>query len=133
MVKRTKNGEDKMKYGKITGSWSLELGRFSPLHLGHISLARKILNEGGKVCFGIRDTKKDKNNPFTIKQRIEMIQKEFIKEISENKVCYVVLPDIKEIIYGRKVGWKVRQIKLDKKTESISATKIRKQLKNKSK
>lgn len=40
----------------------------------------------------------------------------------------IVLPSpiINEIIYGRKVGYKIRKIRLNKQIEKISGTKIRK-------
>ena len=37
-------------------------------------------------------------------------------------------PNISHIFYGRKVGYKIQRINLDKKIENISATKIRKKL-----
>ena len=39
-----------------------------------------------------------------------------------------VVPNITGIYYGRDVGYKVEQIKLDDTIESISATQIRKEL-----
>ena len=35
------------------------------------------------------------------------------------------IPVVSEVIYGRKVGYKIRKIKLNKKIEKISATNIR--------
>jgi len=116
---------------EATGDWSLFIGRFQPLHEGHIKLIRTVLNEGGKVCIGLRDTPINDKNPFTIEQRCRMFEKEFKKEIEENRLKIVVLPDIKEVCHGRKVGWYVREIRLDKETESISATKIREKWKEK--
>ena len=40
-------------------------------------------------------------------------------------VDYLVMPDILEVCYGRKVGCGIREIRLDGNTESISGTKIR--------
>jgi len=122
-----------MATSEITGTWSLMIGRYSPLHKGHITLVRKILDEGGKVCFGIRNTLLSDRDPFTITKRIQMIVEEFGEEINKQRVSYVVLPDIKEIVFGRKVGWGIREIRLDKQTEEISATKIREQMKNRRK
>jgi len=112
---------------EFTGEWSLFIGRWQPLHEGHIKLMRTVLDKGGKICIGIRNTKQDEKNPYNVKERIEMIKKVFDKEIKENKVKWVSLPDIKEICHGRKVGWGITEIILDKKTETISATEIRKQ------
>jgi nicotinamide mononucleotide adenylyltransferase len=118
-----------MKKCKFTGEWSLFIGRWQVperLHEGHIQLIRTVLNEGGKVCIGIRDTKIDKKNPYTIEQRKKLFYKEFSHEIITNRMKLVVLPDIKEVCHGRKVGWGVREIRLNKKIENISATEIRK-------
>lgn len=112
---------------EFTGQYSLFIGRWQPLHEGHIKLMRTALNEGCKICIGIRDSKVDEKNPYSVRERVEMIRKEFASEIKAGMVKYVTLPDIKEVVHGRKVGWGVREIVLDEKTESISATKIREQ------
>lgn len=113
----------------FTGDWSLFIGRWQPLHPGHIKLMRTVLKEGKNVCIGIRDSKVNDNNPYTAKDRIKMIEKEFSKEIKKGTLKHVILPDIQEIVHGRQVGWGVREIKLDSKTESISGTKERKKRK----
>jgi len=41
-------------------------------------------------------------------------------------VKVIVIPDIEEAVYGRKVGWGIRQIILPEEIEAISATAIRK-------
>jgi cytidyltransferase-like protein len=115
---------------EFTGDFSLVIGRFQPLHAGHIKLIRTVLDEGNKVCIGIRNSEIDEKNPYSVKQRERMIVREFKKELKQGKLTYVVLPDIKEVVHGRKVGWGVREIKLDKEIENISATKIRQRRKN---
>ena len=109
--------KSKEEKAKFTGEWSLFIGRWQPLHIGHIKLIREVLNNNGKVCIGIRNSKIDDKNPYNVKERIEMIKKVFNEEIKENRVKWVSLPDIKEICHGRKVGWGVTEIILDKKTE----------------
>ena len=118
---------------EFTGNFSFFIGRYSPLHQGHIKLIRTVLDEGGKVCIGLRDTPKDDKNPYTIAERMGMFLSEFREEIQDERMIIVILPDIKEIVFGRKVGWGIRQIKLDEITENISATKIRKKLREKGK
>ena len=100
--------------------YSLFIGRFQPLHEGHVKLIRAVLNEGKKVCIALRDTNIDENNPYSIEERKEMFKREF-----GNEVKIIVIPDIEEVVYGRKVGWGIREIRLDKETEDISATKLR--------
>lgn len=119
-----------MKYAEITGSYSLFIGRYQPPHLGHLTIMRKVLDEGGKVCIGLRDTKKDEKNPYSVEERIEKFCQLFTKEELYDKVVFVKLPDIKEVAFGRLPGWKIRQIRVDKEIEDISATKIRKEQKD---
>ena len=105
--------------------YSLFIGRWQPLHKGHIKLIRTVLDEGKYVCIAIRDTPINKENPYTIEQRVEMFREEFRGE----KVILMNIPDISEICYGRKVGYEIREIRLDEKIEEISATKIREAIK----
>lgn len=105
-------GIEKKKY-------SLFIGRYQPLHEGHLTLFEKVLAEGRNVCVAIRDTQIDENNPYSITERKQMLAR---------KAPYarvIVIPDIEEIVHGRKVGWGVREIRLVKMVEAISATAIR--------
>ena len=111
--------------------YSLFIGRYQPLHTGHIKLIRKVLDEGKGVCIGLRDTPSDKDNPYSLLERYKMCVEEFSEEIHTNMVIVTLLPDIEEVCYGRKVGWGIREIKLDEKTEKISATEIRRKLNQK--
>lgn len=103
---------------------SLFIGRYQPLHKGHIKIIRKVLGEGKSVIVALRNTPIDESNPYTLEERKEMFMKEFGSQIK-----VFVVPDIAEVCYGRKVGYKIRSIRLDKQTEGISATKIRNSLK----
>lgn len=106
-------------------SCSLFIGRYQPLHQGHIKLIRTVLDEGKKVCVAIKATAIDENNPYSYADRFEMFYKEFSHEIKTKKIEIIHLPDVSEVCHGRNVGWKVREIKLDAETEAISATNIR--------
>jgi len=110
--------------------YSLFIGRYQPLHAGHIKLIRTVLNEGKNVCIALRDTNISNTDPYDDKERFIMCLNEFHKEMAEGRLVVITIPDIEEVVYGRKVGWGIRQIKLDDKTESISATKIRKKMKD---
>ena len=61
-----------------------------------------------------------KDNPYNYEQIKEMFKKRF-----EDAIEIISVPNITEVCHGRKVGWSVKEIKLDKETEFISATKIR--------
>ena len=105
--------------------YSLMIGRFQPFHKGHEALVRKVLDEGKNVCISLRDTPIDEANPYSVNERINMVKQVFPGEIKTGRVEISVIPDIDEVVYGRNVGWSSREIHLDEKTESISATKIR--------
>jgi cytidyltransferase-like protein len=107
--------------------YSLFIGRYQPLHDGHEKLIRTVLNEGKRVCIGLRDLSDD-SNPFTLEQRKAMFHERFGPEMDDGRMVIVELPNIVEVCYGRKVGWSVREIKLDAATEAISATAIRAQI-----
>jgi len=97
----------------------LFIGRWQPLHNGHKKLFDKVRREGKNILIGIRNTNIDKDNPYSISERIDMIK----KEVPDAEI--VILPDIEAVCYGRRVGWDVREIRLDEEAENISATKIR--------
>ncbi len=105
-----------MKFSLFIGRWQSQ----NALHVGHLSLFRKVQKEGKNIAIGIRDTEQDENNPLSAEQRLEMIQ----EQVPDAKVF--IMPDIEEIVFGRGVGWGIREIRLDEETESISATEIRK-------
>ena len=99
---------------------SLFIGRFQPLHDGHIRLIQSVIDEGKRPLIALRDTGINESNPHTIEERTKMFRTVF-----GDKVTIITIPDISEVVYGRGVGWGIREIRLDEKTESISATSIR--------
>jgi len=108
--------------------YSLFIGRYAPLHRGHETLMRHVLDEGKNVLVALRDTPISDSDPFSLAQRHDQFGQVFEKEIADGRVKVVSIPDIEDVCYGRKVGWGIRQIKLDEDTEAISATKIREQM-----
>ena len=106
----------------------LMVGRYQPWHKGHRTLFEKILEKEGQVCICIRDThgtsEKDPLSPFDVADRIHAD----LTTDYAGKYHIVVVPNITGIYYGRDVGYKVEQIKLEDTIESISATQIRKEL-----
>lgn len=100
----------------------LFIGRWQPLHSGHKSLVREALDMGYNVVIGVRDTKKDKDNPFGYRARRIMINRAF----KTSRVSVIRIPDKGcdlDIWVGRKVGYRV--VKLAQSVEEISGTKIR--------
>lgn len=103
-------------------SKSLFIGRWQPFHQGHKALVGVVLDESGKVVIAVRDTPISESNPYSLEERIARIKKEY----KNNKnVEVIAIPDIKEVCYGRDVGWGIRRIRLGKQIEEISATKLR--------
>lgn len=112
-----------LKKHHTPNKFSLFIGRWQPLHKGHLALFDKMRQEGRQILIGVRNTGIDEQNPYSVEERIEMIK----KQVPDAK--FVVLPDIEAVCYGRKVGYEIKEIKLGDELEKISATEIRKTLK----
>ena len=107
-------------------TYSLVIGRFQPVHDGHVRLVRTLLDEGRNVLVACRCPEEpDDANPYTFEERWQMWQDALPLETAGGRVCVIGIPDIDEVVYGRKVGWGIREIRLDDATEAISATAIR--------
>ena len=119
------------------------LGRWQPWHAGHTALFKRALLETGQVCIMVRDvggivgtdagqgrTVAQDDNPFEfaeVKSRIvAALDQEGFKYNQEYIVVYV--PNIVDISYGRGVGYTFTQHDLGEDIHSISATKIRAEL-----
>ena len=102
------------------------LGRWQPFHDGHYTLFKEIIKKTGQVCIQIRDVQGVDDNPFnfeTVKKNILQALKEY-----EGRIKVTLVPNITNICYGRGVGYKIEEVVLDEKTQQISATKIREQM-----
>ena len=102
------------------------LGRWQPWHAGHQKLFEEILKKTGQVNIMVRDVKGVDDNPFdfeTVKKNIFEALKDY-----KNRIQVTLVPNITNICYGRGVGYKIEEIVLDEKTQQISATKIREQM-----
>ena len=100
------------------------LGRWQPWHDGHQELFRMILKKTGQVNIMVRDVQGVEDNPFdfeTVKKNIE----DKLNPEYEGMFKISLVPNITNICYGRKVGYKIEEIVLDEKIQEISATKIR--------
>ena len=102
------------------------LGRFQPWHYGHRKIFERGIKETGQVLIFVKDVHKLGDNPFTFNQ----VKKKINEDLKDFKFRYKVLkvPNITNIFYGRKVGYKIKKINLSKEIQQISATKIRKKL-----
>ena len=108
------------------------LGRWQPFHDGHHALFEEIIKKTGQVCIQVRDVKGVDDNPFdfnNVKSKIE----ERLNPKYENKFKVILVPNITNICYGRGVGYKIEEIVLSEEIQKISATKIRKKMREKGK
>lgn len=108
------------------------LGRWQPWHDGHTALFKRALDKTGQVCIMVRDTGgTDDKNPFLY----EEVKLQIINKLSEqgyqlgNDYIVQLVPNIVNITYGRDVGYVIEQEVFDEAIHSISATKIRQQMK----
>ena len=103
--------------------YSMFIGRYQPFHPGHLKLIETVLKEGNNVLIALRNTGIKEKDPYSIEERKKMIRDKLGKY--GNRIKVITIPDIEDVCYGREVGWKIRQIKLDEETEAISGTSIR--------
>ena len=100
------------------------LGRFQPWHHGHTELFKRALSKTGQVVILLREQDGTDSHPFTTEQRVNFIKDALSAYTGKFEV--IPVPNITHITYGRDVGYAIEQEHLDKETESISATDIRK-------
>ena len=122
------------------------LGRWQPWHPGHTELFKRALAETGQVCIQIRTVPQDvdasggrtmtqDDNPFIVTEVEKNIIKELSKEglIYNNEYVIMIVPNIVDISYGRGVGYTFTEHDLGKQIHDISATNIRKQMREEGK
>mgnify|MGYP001312811445 FL=1 len=115
------------------------LGRWQPWHDGHTALFEKALKKTGQVCIMFRDVSGvdarvdgQADNPF----EFDEVKKRIIDGLSAHgykyEKEYVVLkvPNITDISYGRGVGYTFTEHDLGEEIHKISATKIRKKMRD---
>ena len=119
----------------------LLLGRWQPWHKGHLALFERAFAKTGQVLIQVRDVKDSSggknqdDNPFSFEEISNDIEDKLLAsgyKINEDFIIQLV-PNITNITYGRGVGYKIEQEHFDSKIESISATKIRKILREEGK
>jgi len=106
---------------------ALFIGRWQPLHMGHIELIKEGLERVGQACIAVRDTHgKDERSPFTfhdVNQRIQDALRAYA-----GRFIVIPVPNISHVFYGRDVGYSIERLSLSEEVESISATLIRSEL-----
>ena len=114
---------------KGEGKHAVFVGRWQPMHKGHLWLFNQKLEKGIPLLILIRDIQPDEKNPFTTQETERLIQKVF-----EGKpVKTMIIPDIESVNFGRGVGYDIIEHIPPSEISEISATKIREELRNEGK
>ena len=95
-------------------------------------LTREIIKKTGQVCIQVRDVKGVDDNPFDFETVKKNIEQKLLPNF-KNRFKIVLVPNITNISYGRGVGYTIEEVVLPEKNQNISATKIRKEMRNKGK
>ena len=119
----------------------LLLGRWQPWHDGHLALFKRAIAKTGQVVIQIRDVKDSSggegqnDNPFSFSEISKDIEKKLLSSGFKNNKDYIIqfVPNITNITYGRGVGYEIEQESFGDEIESISATNIRKKLREEGK
>ena len=108
--------------------YSLFIGRWQPLHIGHMWLFEERLKQGKNVCIAIRDIEPDENQPWTAEEVKANVEKEYKVLIDKGRVKVIIVPDIESINYGRGVGYGIIEHVPPDGIGEVSATNIRNQM-----
>ena len=117
------------------------LGRWQPWHKGHQELFKRCIDKTGQVIIQVRDVEgtsggnEQDDNPFSWEKVCKNIEKNLKKDGYKRGEDYAIMlvPNITNITYGRGVGYVFEEEIFDKDISSISATKIRANLREKGK
>ena len=115
------------------------LGRWQPWHQGHQELFKRCVAKTGQVAIQVRDVAGasggdgQDDNPFDWDVVCKNIEIGLSKDGYTRGIEYEIMmvPNIVNISYGRGVGYVFEEEVFDEKIHSISATKIRKELREK--
>jgi len=114
-----------MREQKDKNKYAVFIGRWQPLHFGHIWLINQKLESGVPVIMMVRDIDPDEKNPFTTEETVRLIEKVF-----EGKpLKTMIIPDIESVNWGRGVGYEVNEFFPPEDIKMISATSIRNSIK----
>jgi len=76
---------------------ALFVGRFQPMHIGHLDVIEWILERYRRIIIVIGSSQESRTeeNPFTFEERKEIIEKTLMSEgIKENKYDIIGIPDV---------------------------------------
>lgn len=114
------------------------LGRWQPWHGGHTALFEKAWDITNQVVIMVRDVQGidagmgNNDNPFDFKKIEENITAELFMHgyMVDEDFKIILVPNIVDISYGRGVGYTFTEHDLGQEIHSISATKIRKEMRD---
>ena len=117
------------------------LGRWQPWHDGHQALFKRCIAKTGQVVIQVRDVAGasggdgQEDNPFNWDDVCRNIEEGLLKDNFKRCVDYEIMlvPNIVNISYGRGVGYVFEEEIFEESITSISATKIRKKLREEGK
>ena len=112
------------------------LGRWQPWHEGHRALFERCIAKTGQVIIQVRDVKGasggagQDDNPFDWERVCSNIDNDLSKFGFIRGIQYEIMlvPNITNITYGRGVGYVFEEEVFKDSVNSISATKIRKEM-----
>ena len=117
------------------------LGRWQPWHDGHQALFKRCVAKTGQVIIQVRDVQGvsggdgQDDNPFNWDEVCKSIEAELLKDGFKRGEEYEIMlvPNIVNISYGRGVGYSFEEEVFDSSITEVSATKIRKKLREEGK
>ena len=115
------------------------LGRWQPWHDGHQALFKRCVAKTGQVIIQVRDVQGasggdgQDDNPFDWEAVCKNIEDGLVKDDFHRGIEYEIMlvPNIVNITYGRGVGYKFEEEVFEEAITDISATKIRKEMRDK--
>ena len=115
------------------------LGRWQPWHDGHQALFKRCVAKTGQVIIQVRDVQGasggdgQDDNPFDWEAVCKNIEDGLAKDNFHRGQEYEIMlvPNIVNITYGRGVGYKFEEEVFEEAISDISATKIRKEMRDK--
>ena len=117
------------------------LGRWQPWHDGHQELFKRAIGKTGQVVIQVRDVHGSsggdgqEDNPFDWELVCKNIEIGLEKDSYKRGIHYEIMlvPNIVNITYGRGVGYVFEEEDFDLEINEISATKIRKKMRDQGK
>ncbi len=115
------------------------LGRWQPWHDGHQALFKRCVAKTGQVIIQVRDVQGasggdgQDDNPFDWGAVCKNIEDGLVKDDFHRGKEYEIMlvPNVVNITYGRGVGYKFEEEVFEEAITDISATKIRKDMRDK--